>query len=171
MKGKRSELTLKDIAILLDGVEIPDGTTGRLAPFLRDDPRLKDEIAELELLAQDAGIDSKQPERFTSGYDNDQDFRRLLTAKVWDRPDEILDPDVGFDVGELLPIAEARLARSPNPLLTEVHKKLERAAVEKRAVEKLMEGFLAGLKRLPEKQAKAWIAETERRFRGGGATS
>ncbi len=35
----KTELTLKDIAILLDGVEVPDATAKRLAPFLRQDPR------------------------------------------------------------------------------------------------------------------------------------
>ncbi len=163
MEG-RTGLTLEDIAILLDGVEVPDGTARRLAPFLRQDPRLADEIAELKQMAQDAGIRAEQPERFTTAYDNDRDFRKLLTAPEWERPDEVLDPDVGFDIDELLRIAEARLARSPNPLLGEVKQKLERAAAERQAVDRMVEGFLEGLLRLPAKQAEALIAETERRY-------
>ncbi len=165
------ELTLKDVAILLDGVEVPDATAARFAPFLREDPRLEDEIAELQLMAQDAGIHPRQPERFTTAYDNDRDFRRLLTAAAWERPDEILDPDEGFSVSELLRIAKARFSRSPNPLLEEVQGKLERAAAERRAVEQLVEGFLEGLLRLPGKQAEALIAETERRYRDQAAAS
>ncbi len=163
MEG-RTGLTLKEIAILLDGVEVPDGTARRLAPFLRQDPRLADEIAELEQMAQDAGIRAEQPERFTTAHDNDRDFRKLLTAPEWERPDEVLDPDVGFDIDELLRIAEARLARSPNPLLGEVKQKLERAAAERQAVDRMVERFLEGLLRLPAKQAEALIAETERRY-------
>lgn len=160
----KSGLTLEDIAILLDGAEVPDGTARRLAPFLRRDPRLADEIAELEQMAQDAGIRAEQPERFTTAYDNDRDFRKLLTAPEWERPDEVLDPDVGFDIGELLRIAEARLERSPNPLLGEVKQKLERAAAERQAVDRMVEGFLEGLLQLPVKQAEALITETERRY-------
>ena len=161
----RTELTLKDVAILLDGIEVPDETAARLAPFLRQDPRLEHEIAELELMAQDAGISTEQAERFTIAYDNDQDFRRLLTAPSWERPDEVLDPDRGFDVGELLRIAEARLARSPNELLAEVRAKLEQAEAEKWSLEELVDGFLKRLQQLPDHQAKALIAETERRYR------
>ncbi len=161
----KTELTIRDVALLLDGVEVPDGTAARLAPFLRDDPRLEDEIAELEQMAQDAGIGAQQPERFTTAYDNDRDFRRLLAAPEWERPDEVLDPDVGFDVGELLQIAAARSARSPNPLLAEVRGKLERAAAEKKAIEQLVGGFLEGLLRLPGRQAETLIAEAERRYR------
>ncbi len=171
MQMKKTELTLKDIAILLDGIEVPDATAERLAPLLRDDPRLEDEVAELELLAQDASIDPEHSERFTTAYDNDQDFRKLLTAKSWDQRDEIFDPDVGFSLGELLRIAEARLGRSPSPLLTEVQQKLKRVAAEKRAAERLVERFLEGLQRLPAKQAEALIAETERRYRDGRAAS
>ncbi len=158
-------LTLRDIAILLDGVEVPDATAERLAPFLRQDPRLAHEIAELKLMAQEAGIGAEQRERFTTAYDNDQDFRRLLTAPEWDRPDQVLDPEEGFSVDELLRIAEARLARSPNPLLREVQQKLERAASVQRAVEKLMEVFVQELLRLPGHQAEASMAEMERRYR------
>ncbi len=164
MEG-RTELTLRDIAILLDGVEVPDTTARRLAPFLREDPRLEEEAAELELMAQDAGIGAKQPERFTTAYGNDRDFRRLLTALEWDRPDQVLDPEEGFSVDELLRIAEARLARSPNPLLAEVQQKLEHAASVQRAVEKLMEVFVQELLRLPGHQAEASMAEMERRYR------
>ncbi len=170
MEG-RAELTLKDIAILLDGDEIPDATAARLAPFLREDPRLEEEIAELELLAQDAGMAPDESERFTNAYDNDQDFRKLLTAKSWQRPDEVLDPDVGISLGELLAIAAARMARSPNPLLAEVQQKLQRTAEEERAADRLVERFLEGLQRLPTKQAEALIAETERRYRDGRAAS
>ncbi len=119
-------LTLKDVAVLLDGVEVPDGTAARLAPFLRNDPRLAEEIAELELMAQDAGIGRNQPERFTSAYDNDRDFRKLLTAPEWERPEEVLDADKGFDVEELLSIARARLERSAGGLVGEGRSKLER---------------------------------------------
>ena len=162
---RRTELTLKDIAILLDGDEIPDATAARFAPFLRKDPRLKAEIAELELMAQDAGMAPDEPERFRNAYDNDQDFRQLLAAKSWDQPEEIFDPDVCISLGELLAIAAARMARSPNPLLAEVQEKLERAAAEKRAVEQLVDAFLTGLQRLPTQQAEALIAEAGRRYR------
>ncbi len=163
--GRRTELTLKDIAILLDGVEVPDATAKRLAPFLRQDPRLEEEGAELEQMVQDAGISAEQPERFTTALTNDRDFRKLLTAPEWERPDEVLDPEAGFSAHELLRIAQARLARSPNPLLGEVKQKLERAVTLERAVEKLMDVFVQELLRLPGAQAKASMAEMERRYR------
>ncbi len=161
----KTELTLRDVAVLLDGVEVPDATAARLAPFLRNDPRLEEEVTELEMMAQDAGISAEQPERFTTAYDNGRDLQRLLAVPEWDRPDQVLDAEAGFSIGELLSIAEAQLARSPDPLLGEVKKKLELAAAERRAVEQLVEGFLEGLLRLPGKQAEALIAETERRYR------
>ncbi len=168
---RETGLTLSDVATLLDGVEVPDETAARLAPFLREDPRLEDEIAELELMAQEAGIDPEQPELFRAGYDNDRDFRRLLTARAWERPDEVLDPDAGFDVGELLCVAEARLARAPNALLVEIKDKLERAEAERLSIENLVEEFLEGLLRLPAKRSEALIAETERRYRDRRAAS
>lgn len=169
---KREEgLTLKDVAVLLDGVEVPDGLAGRLAPFLREDSRLKDEIAELELMAQDAGIGQDRPERFTSAYYNDQDFRKLLTAQEWERPEDVLDADKGFDVDELLSIAKARLRRSPNALLAEVKERLELAQAKKQAAKKLVDGFLDGLLRLPVKQAEALIAEADRGYRERRASS
>ncbi len=161
----KTDLTLRDVAVLLDGVEVPDATAARLAPFLREDSRVEDEIAELEQMVQDAGISTQQPERFTTAYDNDRDFRKLLTATGWERPEEILDPDVGFSISELLRIAEARLARSPNALLAEVKDKLQRAEADRRTVEDLVEGFLKALLRMPAKQAEASIAEAERRYR------
>ncbi len=162
---ERTELTFRDIAILLDGVEVPDATAMRLAPFLRQDPRLRQEVAELEQMVQDASISAEQPERFTTALTNDRDFRRLLTAPEWERPDEVLDPEAGFSVDELLSIAQARLGRSPNPHLREVKQRLERAVVARRAVEKLMEVFVQELLRLPGAQAQASIAEMERRYR------
>ncbi len=159
-------LPLKDLAMLLDGVEVPDGTAARLAPFLRDDPRLEEEITALELLAQDAGISPDQRERFTAAYDDDQDFKLLLRADTeWEWPDEVLDPEKGFEVGELFAIAEARLKRRPNPLLSEVREKLARANAAKRSVETLVDGVLADLLRLPAKQAEGVVATMERRYR------
>lgn len=159
------KLTLKDIAILLDGAEVPDATARRLAPFLRQDSRLATEIAELEQMAEDAGISTGEPERFTTAYGNDRDFRKLLTALEWERPDEVLDPEVGFSADELLCIAQARLARSPNPLLTNVQKKLELAVSVQQAVERLMDVFVQELLHLPGTDALASIAEMGRRYR------
>ncbi len=153
----KTTLVLRDVAILLDGIEIPDGTASRLAPFVREDPRLAEEIAELEQMAHDAGIDMQHRERFTTAYDDGQDFSKLLTASTWERPNDVLDPEVGFDVNVLLRIANARVARSSDPptaLLIEVQQKLERAAAEQQAAERLVDGFLEGLLRLP---ATLWL--------------
>ncbi len=168
---KEPALPLKDSAMLLDGAEVPDETALRLAPFLRDDPRLEEEITMLERLAADAGISEQQSDRFTTAYDDNEDFKLLLKADTdWEWPDEVLDPERGFEVDELLRIAEARLLRRPNPLLAEVREKLARVNAATRSVETLVVSVLDALRHLPEKQADNVIATMERRYRQGRET-
>ncbi len=119
------EFSLEELARFLDVREetIPEGMRSRLAALLRTDPRLAEQLEQLEEMARDAGT-----EDLANALDQHQRFERWLAAE--DLPGDVMTPE---DYAELLRIAAARLARATpeeRPKLLRVQTQLGRSYLQ-----------------------------------------
>ncbi len=133
-------LTLLEVALLVEGHEIPPASRRRLRRFHRADLRLKEPLGELEDLADDAGV-----EDLVDGFFYNQELDRLLAADEWAHPAEVLDPhgDIGISYPELLAIADARVVRPhAEERISAVREKLARNVAEQATKDDLVRKLL-----------------------------
>jgi hypothetical protein len=146
------DLGLEDLASILDARgEDATPAHGRLARILRREPRLSGKVAELEALAEDAGV----PGCLWSGLMLNRRFDRLLAAADWRDPAEVLELEDWEDVfyPELIRIAAVRAARNGGGgRELEVLERL--LAAEARGMEEALRGFVRPFSQLSPEGAR-----------------
>ncbi len=150
-------LTLLEVALLVEGHEIPPASRRRLRRFHRADLRPKEPLGELEDLADDAGV-----EDLVDGFFYNQELDRLLAADEWAHPAEVLDPhgDVGISYPELLAIADARARRSEDDQhVAEVHQKLAGVVAEQATKDDLVRKILEPVLGLDREEVKGLFSQ------------
>ncbi|MCP3963626.1 MAG: hypothetical protein GY719_37800 [bacterium] len=150
-------LTLLEVALLVEGHEIPPASRRRLRRFHRADPRLKEPLGELESLAVDAGVDD-----LVDGLFYNREVDRLLDAGDWAHPAEVLDPhgDVGISYPELLAVADARARRTgDDQRVAEVREKLARTVAERATKDDLVRKILEPVLGLDREEVKRLFSQ------------
>ena len=146
------DLGLEDLASILDARgEDATPAHGRLARVLRREPQLSGKVAELEALAEDAGV----PGCLWSGLMLNRRFDRLLAAAEWRDPAEALELGDWEDVfyPELIRIAAVRAARNGGGgRELEVRERL--LAAEARGMEEPVRTFVRRLSQLSPEGAR-----------------
>ncbi len=136
------DLALADLAVVLDAGGNLGGTPGRLARLLRAGPHFAPQLAGLETLAADAGLEQD----LEIALLHHRRFERLLAAGSWKDPGEVLgveDPEA-LCYPDLVRIADARAARADDPsAILEVKERL--LAAEVRALEEPLQQFVLRL--------------------------
>ncbi|MCP4964367.1 MAG: hypothetical protein GY926_03945 [bacterium] len=164
-----SGLTLEDVATLVDGAsEIGPATAERLSRLISAHPLCADQIARLEGMASDAGLDAELEARLSAALGCSRDLDLLLESRDWRHPSEVLDPDGerGIAYRSLIRAADARIERSRSPeLLLESRRKLERAEAAERAEEDLVACFVDGLLDRPPERAERLLRLADSRYR------
>ena len=150
------DLTIEDVALLVDGTGISDGSARKLAPFFAADPRLAEPLAHLRRLAEDAGADC-----LWHAVKIDQDLDELIAAGDWNHPAEVLDADAGICYPELISLAASRASKTAGPQkcrLLDVGKRMERAYADEQAVEDFFQRTIDRLLALERDRADALLA-------------
>ena len=137
------ELSLHDLAFAvvgdLDGVS-EDGSAV-IATILREDPRFAEQLAKLEAMARDVGVES-----VLDGFEVHRQFDILMSTD-WEHPSDVLDEDpenVFYE--QLLHLATTLADRADEPeKLLSVERRLESAyalhRVEEDAFRQLADGL------------------------------
>lgn len=130
-------LTFEDVAYLLCGGEIdpPEATLARLTPHLRSDPRLADQVRDLDRLTREAGAELPFEALRTESL-----LEQLLAKVGWQHPRDVIPADV-LEVyyPRLIRLAglRAESAGSPEPLRT-VRERLVEAQADLEAGDELL---------------------------------
>ena len=165
---RRCGLTLEELALVADGLaeSLSDDGARRLGQVIRTDPRFETDLAELEQLAREAGLQPGDSfEYLSAAQAGDEALTTLLHADGWNHPAEILDPDGsrGIPYPLLIRLARERAGKGEHAArILDVRQRLEEAQAAELAVEALVDRFVAGLFELPEDEASALLRRVER---------
>lgn len=116
----------------------------RLRLSIRTDPRCSEQLAALEAMARDAGVEITEDDDFWFALRSHELFDDLLAAEGWDHPAEVLDEDGELEAyfDELVCVAHARVRQeADSERLAAIREKLERAQAAKRGEDDLVEDF------------------------------
>ncbi len=162
--------TLEEVAQLADKTDqFSSAIKDKLRSLVRSDPSYAPQLAELERLAQDAGLPETN-DRLYAGWLFNQEFDRLLEAEDWQHPAEILDPDGNLGIGyqELINIAESRarrLAPTAAAAHQEVCRKLSEAHKGKQSKSDCVEVFVNALLTFDPEDAELLLGRAARAYR------
>ncbi len=167
---RRHGLTLEEVALVADGLveTLSDDAANRLGQVIRTDPRFETEIAELEVLAQEAGLGADDTfECLSVAQAVDETLSVLLDADGWSHPKEVLDPDGsrGIPYPPLIRLARGREGKSAAPeKILQVRQRLEEALAAEMAEDALVERFVARILELPPERAIQLIARAAHQY-------
>ncbi len=141
--------TLEELAQVADrSDQFTRATMDKLRQLVRSLETFAPQLAYLDALAEDAGLDATRDDRLHAGLQCNQELDRLHQAEDWQHPAEVLDPEgvIGIDYQELVPIAEARARRVDEPVsLLAIRDQLENARAAEQAGQDCVDAFVAAL--------------------------
>ena len=161
--------TLEELAEVADhSDQFTRATMDKLRQLVRSLEMFAPQLAYLEALAQDAGLDETRNDRLHAGLQCSRELDRLHEAEDWQHPAEVLDPQggIGIDCAELAHIAEARARRVDEPItLLAIREKLENARAAEQARQDCVDAFVASLVAADPEDAEILLRRAERAYR------